>query len=244
MELYTGLSSQRHGSIVGPKFRSAAKRVETSFSPSLLPSSRALGLAEAFSQSCVLGHWKLTAYLLHELMCRDPRKTGGQRGGQLAAQGTLPSLHLITVDDTRTLFNAQQVVLSLSFHRPTSISLKQPPLSKATVVPLAWLYQLNNVTLQRQKAMYLLPNQRPEGSYLKITSVCVGISLLRVNVHDHCLLFRKAIPKGLQAHSPGDKGKRIQVATRGEGARGHAPSLALESNGFRSHYCGIWSYFL
>lgn len=40
----------------------------------------------------------------------------------------------------------------------------QPPLSEATAVPLGYLYQLNNVTLAGCKAMYLLSNQRLEGS--------------------------------------------------------------------------------
>lgn len=51
--------------------------------------------------------------------------------------------------------------------------------------------------------MYLLPNQRPEGFYLKILSA-KRISLLRVDISDHCLLFRKAIIKQLQARHPGD----------------------------------------
>lgn len=51
--------------------------------------------------------------------------------------------------------------------------------------------------------MYLLPNQRLEGFYLKILSA-KRISLLRVDISDHCLLFRKAIIKQLQARHPGD----------------------------------------
>lgn len=74
--------------------------------------------------------------------------------------------------------------------------------------------------------MYLLPNQRLEGSYLKILSA-KRISLLRVNISDHCLLFRKAIIKQLQARHPGDLsvgGRRCQDSSD---RRGLGPWLHL-----------------
>lgn len=37
--------------------------------------------------------------------------------------------------------------------------------------------------------MYLLPNEKPEGSSLKILSGKKRLSLLRVNISDHCPLF-------------------------------------------------------
>ena len=81
VQLYMESGSRRHGSTAEPKFRSAANSTEMALSPSPLPSSRALGSAGAFYRSGVLGHQRLTAYLLPELMCGDPRKVGGQRGG-------------------------------------------------------------------------------------------------------------------------------------------------------------------
>lgn len=77
--------------------------------------------------------------------------------------------------------------------------------------------------------MYLLPNQKPEGPYLKILSG-KRISLLRVNISNHCSLFGKAIST-VSGQKPWlHLGMHIRTAVKGEG-------MGLESNGFRSGLC-------
>ena len=88
--------------------------------------------------------------------------------------------------------------------------------------------------------MYSLPNQRPEGSNLKILSG-KRISLLRVDISDYCLLFRKGIKKQLQARNPGDPWGEGQRAGRGQdrARMGPAPSVGSERKGL-----GSWLHLL
>lgn len=63
--------------------------------------------------------------------------------------------------------------------------------------------------------MYLLPNQMPEGSYLKILSR-KRISLLRINISDHSSLFGKAIASSFRPETVATSGKAHPNCCEGE----------------------------